>query len=49
MVLPTNEQMVEILDAGLAEDYPDDSVELGEGWGLIAAVFYKAGFEAGKE
>lgn len=47
--IPTNEEMVKILDAGLEDDYPDDSVEMGEGWELIAAVFFKAGYEAAKE
>ena len=38
MQIPTNEQMDEILNTGLSEDYPDDCVELGEGWQLIAAI-----------
>lgn len=46
MNIPTNEQMREILSAKLESDYPEECVEIGENWELIAEIFYKAGFEA---
>ena len=46
--IPTHEQMTEILGSKLASDYPDECVENGENWELIAEIFYKAGFEAAK-
>ena len=46
MNIPTHEQMSEMLGAKLASDYPEECVETGENWELIAEIFYKAGFEA---
>lgn len=46
MNIPTRKQMTEILEQKLASDYPEESVESGENWELIAEIFYKIGFEA---
>lgn len=46
MNIPTHEEMSKILSEKLASDYPDECIELGEAWELIAEIFYKAGFEA---
>lgn len=46
MNIPTREQMTEILEAKLASEYPDESVENVENWELIAEIFFKAGYEA---
>jgi len=45
--LPTPQECHKILEKGLAEDYPEESVELGENWETIALVFYTAGIYAG--
>ena len=46
MNIPTHEQMSEILGQKLASEYPDECVEIGENWELIAEIFFKAGFDA---
>jgi hypothetical protein len=40
------EQLNKILEEGLAVDHPDESVELGENWEIIAEIFFKAGYES---
>jgi hypothetical protein len=39
-----DEQLKKILEEGLAADYPDESVELGENWEIIAKIFFHAGY-----
>ena len=46
MNMPTLEQMTEILESKLASDYPEECVQNGENWELIAEIFYKLGYEA---
>ena len=46
MTILTYEQ---ILREKLASDYPDEAIELGENWELIAEIFYKLGYEAAKK
>lgn len=48
MKMPTRKEILEILETKLASDYPDESVESGENWEIIAEIFFKAGFEAAK-
>lgn len=48
MKIPTHEEMLEMLELQLASGYEDEYVELGENWEVIAEVFFKAGFEAGR-
>jgi hypothetical protein len=45
MNIPDYGQLEEILEASLASDYPEDYVEVGENWEIIAEIFYKVGFE----
>lgn len=47
--IPTSDQMEKLLDAKMDSDYPAEYVELGENWEIIAAIFFKAGFESSKE
>ena len=49
MKIPTDEQMEKLLDEKLASDYPDESIQMGENWELLAEIFYKAGYEAGSK
>ena len=37
----------DVLSKVLAEKYPDDFVELGENWELIAQIFYDIGLSDG--
>ena len=46
MNVPSTSEMTKLLGEKLAENYPDDCVELGEQWELIAEIFYKLGFAA---
>ncbi len=41
----SDDYLREILSKSLSEDYPEDVVELWEGWELIACIFYKAGLD----
>jgi len=39
----SNKELLDILHTALKEDYPDESVLLGDSWELIAKIFYAAG------
>jgi len=41
----SNKELLDILHTALKEDYPDESVLLGDSWELIAKIFYDAGLQ----
>lgn len=43
------ENYEQMLDKVLAEKYPEESIEMGENWELIAKIFYDIGFDDGKK
>lgn len=46
MVLPTPDEMRLILESNLLADYPEECVEIGENWEIIAVIFYTEGYKA---
>lgn len=49
MEFMTYEEAQNLLNEKLETDYPEDSVELGDRWELIAEIFFKAGYEKAKQ
>ena len=44
-IMPDYDELNLMLLSRLARDYPDECVQEGKNWELIAEIFFRAGFE----